>query len=87
MTGGRRKSGPKSEKTSPHYPVSAVSLSLSLSLYPPFQPPTKATIGFHITSFTTSSYPNDKPTTPTPETTTVSSSLSLLQKSSSSPRE
>jgi hypothetical protein len=30
MTGGRRKSGPKSEKTSPHYPVSAVSLSLSI---------------------------------------------------------
>ena len=53
--------------------------SPSLSL--PFHPPTRAT-----TSSTTGSYPNHKPATPMPETTTVSSSLSLLQKSSSSPR-
>ena len=58
----------------------------SPSLSPRFQPPTRAATSFSTTSSTTGSYPNHKPATPTPETTTVSSSLSLLQKSSSSPR-
>jgi len=77
----RRNSGPKSAKNQPLCPYFC-SFYLPLSLSPPFQPPNN----FSTTSSITGSYLNHKPATPMPETATVSSSFSLLQKSSSSPR-